>query len=303
MDTAAARAGREPPALSVARKPVTLPREEGEQLRGAGWTEAQLAAGKRQVARPCRRCGGSGDLSGLGHVEHGRCVRCHAVGVDPRPATEYAPSVRAELDERAARRRKAKAARLHAAFDGWLGQRPEVAAVFERADADLRAWEAWDGCVETPTGVKAPRPRTPLVFDPFLAELTRRLRRREALSDGEAEYYVRRVAELTRQNERERELEARRVPAPEGTVTFSGTIATIRSQPGYMGRAERKILVLATTTDGDGEFRVWCTVPRRGGPLAEGDRITLTAALRRSDNDPSFAFGKRSRLTTSRRPR
>jgi len=62
-----------------------------------------------------------------------------------------------------------------------------------------------------------------------------------------------------------------------------------------MGRAELKMLVIAEAADG-GEFRVWCTVPRRGEPFGEGDRITLTAELRRSERDPSFAFGKRPRL-------
>src|SRR6266508_6660882 len=88
----------------------------------------------------CRRCSGNGHLPGFRHVDGGRCFRCHAAGIDPKPTTEYAPSVRAKLDERAARRRNAKEARLLAAFDGWLAQRPELAAALERADADIRAW-------------------------------------------------------------------------------------------------------------------------------------------------------------------
>jgi len=55
------------------------------------------------------------------------------------------------------------------------------------------------------------------------------------------------------------------------------------------------MLVIAEAADG-GEFRVWCTVPQRSGPCCQGDRITLTAELRRSERDPSFAFGKRPRL-------
>jgi hypothetical protein len=198
--------------------------------------------------------------------------------------------VRAKLDERAARRRDAKQARLHAIFDGWLGQRPELAAALQRADADLRAWQAWD-CGQDP----ASRPHTPLAWDPFLAELTRQLLRREPLSDRQAEFYVRRVAEVASHDEPERQRQALQVPAPEGTVTFAGTVATIRSQPGYIGRVELKMLVIAEAADG-GEFRVWCTVPQRGGPCRQGDRITLTAELRRSERDPSFAFGKRPRL-------
>jgi hypothetical protein len=292
MDTVEARAALQPPAAPMGRKPVSLPPEEADQLRVAGWTEAQIAAGKRQVAQPCRRCGGSGHLPGFRHVDGGRCFRCHAAGLDPNPTTEYAPSVRTKLDERAARRRNAKEAKLHAAFDGWLAQRPELAAALQRADADIRAWEAWGGRPDIPTG----RPHTPLAWDPFLAELTRKLRRREPLSDRQAKFYVRRVAEVARQDEQEREREARRVAAPVGTVTFTGTVATIRSQPGYMGRAELKMLVIAEAADGGGEFRVWCTVPRRGEPFGGGDCITLTAELRRSERDPSFAFGKRPRL-------
>jgi hypothetical protein len=290
MNTNASAASQQSAGRPRSRRPVSLPPEEVERLRGAGWTQEQIVAGKRQVVQPCRRCGGSGPLRGFRHVDGGRCVRCHASGVDPKPATEYAPSVRAELDERAARRRDAKQARQHAVFDGWLGQRPELAVALQRADADLRAWQAWD-CGQDP----ASKPHTPLAWDPFLAELTRQLGRREPLSDKQAEFYVRRVAEVTRHDEQERQRQARQVPAPEGTVTFAGTVATIRSQPGYMGRPELQMLVIAEASDG-GEFRVWCTVPRRGGRCCQGDRITLTAELRRSERDPSFAFGKRPRL-------
>jgi len=296
MDTVEARTAVQPSAAPMGRNPISLPPEEADRLRAAGWTEAQIAAGKREVPQPCRRCSGNGHLPGFRHVDGGRCFRCHAAGIDPKPTTEYAPSVRAKLDERAARRRNAKEARLLAAFDGWLAQRPELAAALERADADIRAWAAWDARQATPTGDTAARPHTPIAWNPFLAELTRQLRRREPLSDRQAEFYVRRVAEVARQDEQEREREARRVPAPEGTVTFTGMVATIRSHPGYMGRAELKMLVIAEAADSHDEFRVWCTVPRPGEPFGEGDRITLTAELRRSERDPSFAFGKRPRL-------
>jgi hypothetical protein len=290
MNANASAASQQSAGRATSRRPVSLPPEEVERLRGAGWTQEQLAAGKRQVVQPCRRCGGSGHLRGFGHVDGGRCFRCHASGTDPKPATEYAPSVRAKLDERAARRRDARQAKHHARFDGWLGQRPELAAALQRADADLRAWQAWDGHQDS-----ASRPHTPLAWDPFLAELTRQLGRREPLSDKQAEFYVRRVAEVTSHDAQERQRQARRVPAPEGTVSFAGTVATIRSQPGYMGRVELKMLVIVEAADG-GEFRVWCTVPQRGGPCRQGDRITLTVELRRCERDPSFAFGKRPRL-------
>jgi hypothetical protein len=290
MNTNASAGSQQPAGRPRSRRPVSLPPEEVERLRGAGWTQQQIGAGKRQVAQPCRRCGGSGHLRGLCHVDGGRCSRCHATGTDPKPAIEYAPSVRAKLDERAARRRDARQANHHERFDGWLGQRPELAAALQLADADLRAWQAWDGHQDL-----ASRPYTPLAWDPFLAELTRQLCRREPLSDRQVEFYIRRVAQVTSHDEQERQRRSRQVPAPEGTVTFAGTVATIRSQPGYMGRVELKMLVIADAADG-GEFRVWCTVPQRGGPCCQGDRITLTVELRRSERDPSFAFGKRPRL-------
>lgn len=183
-------------------------------------------------------------------------------------------------------------------FDGWLARRPEIAVALERADAEIRVWEAWGGCQATRTGGTSARPHTPLAWNPFLAELTRQLRRGEPLSDQQAEFYVRRVAEVTTQGEleqeREQEREGRRAPAPEGTVTFTGTVVTIRSQPGYLGRPELKMLVVGQAAGG-GEFRVWCAVPRRGGPCGEGDRIRLTVELQRSERDPSFAFGKHPR--------
>jgi hypothetical protein len=290
MNTNASDASQQRAGRPRSRRPVSLAPEEVERLRDEGWTQEQLAAGKRQVVQPCRRCGGIGHLRGFRRVDGGLCFRCHASGTDPKSATEYAPSVRAKLDERAARRREARQAKQHARFDGWLGQRPELAAALQRADADLCAWRAWDGHQDL-----ASRPYTPLAWDPFLAELTRQLGRRELLSDGQVEFYVRRVAQVTSRDEQERQQQARQVPAPEGTVTFAGTVATVRSLPGYMGRVELKMLVIAEAADG-GEFRVWCTVPQRGGPCCQGDRITLTAELRRSERDPSFAFGKRPRL-------
>ena len=132
-----------------------------------------------------------------------------------KPPTEDAPSVRARLDEPAARRRDARQANQQERFDGWLGQRPELAAALRRADVDLRAWQAWDGHQDP-----ASKPDTPLAWDPFLAELTRQLCRREPLSDRQAEFYVRRVTEVTSHHEQQRQRQARQVAAPEGTVTF-----------------------------------------------------------------------------------
>lgn len=298
MSIITARAAATAAATATGREAVTLPVEETARLRAAGWTDPQIAAGRRQVSQPCGRCGGRGHLRPFRHVDGGRCFRCVGAGTDPKPATEYAPSVRTTLDERAARRRTAKEAKLHAAFDSWLQERPAVAAALERASADLEAWQAWGGYLDAPPGSEAARPYTPVAWNPFLAELTRQLRRREPLSDSQADFYVRRVAEVSRHDQQERERKARQVPAPEGTVTFTGTVASIRSQPGYMGRAELKMLVIAEAAD-SGEFRVWCTAPRRGAPFGEGDRITLTANLHRSPDDPSFAFGTWPRLVGS----
>jgi hypothetical protein len=297
MDTVEAHAARQPPDAPMGDKPVSLPPQEADQLRAAGWTGAQIAAGKRQVAQPCHRCGGSGHLPGFRHVDGGRCFRCHAAGIDPKPTTEYAPSLRPQPDVHAAQRGNVKEAESHAAFDGWLAQRPQLAAALERAEADIQAWKAWDGCRSTSNGCTTAKPHTPIAWNPFLAELTRQLRRQEPLSDPQVAFYVRRIVEISRQDEQAGEREAQPVPAPEGTVTFTGTVAAIRSQPGYRGRAESKMLVIGQTGDGFGEFRVWCTVPRRGRSLREGDRITLTAQLRRSERDTSFAFGKRPRMS------
>jgi hypothetical protein len=297
MDPVELHAARQPPDTPMGHKPVSLPPEEADQLRAAGWTQAQIAAGKRQVAQPCRRCGGSGHLPGFRHVDGGRCLRCHAAGIDPKPTTEYAPSVRSQSDGHAAQRGDVKEVESHAAFDGWLAQRPQLAAAVERAEADIQAWKAWDGCRGTSNGCTTAKPHTPIAWNPFLVELTRQLRRREPLSDPEVAFYVRRIDEISRQAEQAWEREAQRVPAPEGSVTFTGTVAAIRSQPGYRGRVEAKMLVIGQTADGLGEFRVWCTVPRRSPSLREGDRIILTAELCRSERDASFAFGKRPRLS------
>ena len=42
----------------------------------AAFPVAEAPAARRPAERPCYRCGGSGRIPGMAHVENGRCFAC-----------------------------------------------------------------------------------------------------------------------------------------------------------------------------------------------------------------------------------
>jgi len=97
------------------------------------------------------------------------------------------------------------------------------------------------------------------------------------------------------------ELVASGVQAPEGRVTVTGQIVSLKEREGYMGDTEWKITV--KTDEG---WLAWATAPGllwdawRDAkasmdlePWLRTQRLTFTVTLTRSDDDPLFAFAKR----------
>jgi hypothetical protein len=87
-------------------------------------------------------------------------------------------------------------------------------------------------------------------------------------------------------------------PAPSGSVTFDAEIESVKARGGDYGM-QYKMTVRA-----DAGFRAWMTCPRSlldspgiGLDRFRGLRVTIKATLEPSDEDPSFAFGKRPKVT------
>jgi len=77
-------------------------------------------------------------------------------------------------------------------------------------------------------------------------------------------------------------------PAPEGRVEITGTVLSVKVQSNDFGDR------LVWTVRSDQGFRVWSTVPAAiAGEVEAGDTVTFTATLTPSDDDNTFAFGKR----------
>lgn len=81
-------------------------------------------------------------------------------------------------------------------------------------------------------------------------------------------------------------------PAPQGTVTVTGRVVSLRSEPSrfsYYG-TENKMLV-----ESEDRWRVWVTRPAALEYAQVGSRVVFTAELARSERDETFAFGSRPR--------
>ena len=82
------------------------------------------------------------------------------------------------------------------------------------------------------------------------------------------------------------------VPAPEGRVEIEGEILTAKRRDSEYG-ITIKLLVLC---DGEGgKYKVWVSAPRAltDNQREPGVRVRMTATLKRSKDDASFAFGSR----------
>ena len=86
---------------------------------------------------------------------------------------------------------------------------------------------------------------------------------------------------------RAREASETKGDAPEGRAEVTGKVVSIKWRESHWG-ATRKMLVKLTNNS-----KVWLTA---AGEIEPGDTITVRATFTRSDDDRSFAFGKRPKL-------
>lgn len=79
-------------------------------------------------------------------------------------------------------------------------------------------------------------------------------------------------------------------PAPNGRLVVAGEIVSLKIVHNQWGAMEKM------TVKADGGYRFFCTVPNSlydGETELKGSRVELTVTLKQSNDDPTFAWGKR----------
>lgn len=125
----------------------------------------------------------------------------------------------------------------------------------------------------------------------ILSDMARKLARYGTLSEKQAAFAVKLGETVSMWTPAAEEAT---VPAPEGRVTFTGTVVSVKEREGYMGGVEWKATVKVTTPEG--VWLAWMTA--NDSAVVKGATITVTATLTRSDRDAHFAFGKRPVVLT-----
>jgi len=228
------------------------------------------------VIEPCGKCGGTGYLPGYEHVDGARCWGCRASGVgkahrDAETATRRfrnRDKARARRDRKRAEeaaQRAAEAVRRQAEVTAMIAARPSL-AIITYIDNQIAA-----------TGREAPYGlRTDAIWKIARAYLTGDTDDVTPADLDQAEADVAAyIADVTG-----------RTPAPEGRVTITGEVLTVKLIDGYYGSTLKMLI------GDDSGYRVWGTVPAAIDP-ERGDRVTLTATVSPSDDDPTFGFYKR----------
>lgn len=132
----------------------------------------------------------------------------------------------------------------------------------------------------------------------FVADIREQLYKRP-LTDRQKDAAAKAIERTDTYRARRAKERAESVPAPEGKVTISGTIRRVKTQPNPFSPYGGDIMKM--TVRDDRGFSVHCTIPSSltavtSGATTDGlngQRVTFTATLTRSDDDATFAFGKR----------
>jgi len=217
---------------------------------------------KIDVRRDCTRCGGAGGWKGWPGFT---CFRCAGIGSDPVDGKEWQFPTEwtdAQVDEFLADKEARREARAE----------KKVANQVAKAQANKDQFaaihpELWTAMEAAEAG--------------FLFSLAEQVTRNGELSDKQidaAERAVQRDAKFTA----EREAAA---DAPTGKVEVEGEVVSTKWTEGQFPAF--KMMVKADTG-----YRVWVTVPQAIDP-GKGDRVRFTATLEQSNDDSTFAFGKR----------
>ena len=234
----------------------------------------------RETAYRCAHCGTT-NVHYMVAVEHRQTGERVAFGWICAERLQF-PNLDAFKLAELKRRAKAHKVRLRISLlrDEFIAAHPEVA---DWVDADTQPEHANNG---------------------FLHDIIVKLNQYGSLSD-------RQLAAVPASLQRDREYAARlaaeetevKGPAPEGRVVVTGVVLSTKLQESDFGSTLKMLLKL------DNNSRVWLTVPRidhlpngvddRDAELfvGRGDALTLRATFTPSQDDASFAFGKRPHAT------
>jgi len=209
---------------------------------------------------PCRRCGG--DPNYWSYTRDKVCYECNG---DPsygkwldQKTLDRRAKARARYAAKKETARLAKIAAEQAVFDAWAADHGDIIAMVKRLD------EA--------TGARLHS----LGFEAMLA-----MECRKPLSEAMIAAVEKAIAEL----------DAPKIPVPEGKETVTGEIVGIKwleTYYTYSGESTRKMIVMD-----DRGFKVYGTAPRSLDDAGKGDRVSFTATLQRSCDDPTFGYFKR----------
>jgi hypothetical protein len=217
---------------------------------------------KVDVPQACTRCGGVGGWRGWPGFT---CFKCAGVGRNPVDAkawqfpTEWTD---AQIDEFLAKKEAQRQARADKKVAAQQAKGQANTDRFAAAYPEL--WAAMDAAEGG-----------------FLFSLADQVTRKGELSDNQIEA-AERVVEQDAKFTAEREAAA---DAPTGKVEVEGEVVSTKWTEGQF--PAYKMMVKADTG-----YRVWVTVPQAIDP-GKGDRVRFTATLERSNDDGTFAFGKR----------
>ena len=208
--------------------------------------------------RRCTRCGGQGGWRGW---PGWTCYRCAGTGIDPTPEIVRTPEEEAKLAKRRQQYHDRKLRKAEEQLESNLNAHEGLREAFETAYA-----EGNDHCL---TG--------------FATDIMSKARRFD-LTEKQAEAFI---EHIDKRIQTHREREEAKVPAPEGRVNIEGKIATARVEYNHYGSTVKILLI------DDRGFKVWVTLPSKIMDAEIGDRVMMTVTLTPTDDDPTFAIGKR----------
>ena len=219
----------------------------------------------------CDHCGASIRYRAvMRHTPTGQAIQVGETCLDNRfgRATEEFRAMKkaAELDRAAHRIRKA--------VEAWVAENPDMAWMASETATAEKAGSSW-----------------------FVVDIARKFR-------AYGEVTERQVAAVRAAVVREAEFQARKrardaeraaadaarptAPVPTGRVTVSGEVFKVKYPEEYDQFPTTKMLV-----QDDRGFRVWGTVPSAISAVKRGDRVSFSAEVEASKDDPQFGFYRR----------
>jgi hypothetical protein len=128
-----------------------------------------------------------------------------------------------------------------------------------------------------------------------LFDIVRRLIQYGNISEKQTEFVWTLIQRIDNAKETQAKWDAEKAaakPAPTGRVDFEGVLVSKKIVEGYYGNQLKGVVKT------DQGWKVWLTIPAAISETEVGDRVALRATLEVSDDDETFAFGKRPHART-----